>query len=76
MNIRNKENIEQDRIDVLLERKKKNIQSLTEKKKNDPSLVSKLQSQLTQANNKITEINHGYTLLEQRYKQVSFFLCH
>jgi len=72
--MRNKENIDQqDRIDVLIERKKKNIQNLTEKKKVDPSLVSKLQSQITQANNKVTELNHRYTFLEQKCKQVSIY---
>ena len=66
--IRDKENI--DRIDILLERKKKNITDLTEKKKADPSLVTKLQGQITQSTNKISEINHRYNLLEQKNKQV------
>jgi len=65
---KDKENI--DRIDVLLERKKKNITDLTERKKADPAFVNKLQGQITQSTNKISELNHRYNLLEQKNKQV------
>lgn len=66
-----KENLaKKDRIDVLIDRKKKNITDLTEKKKTDYTLTNKLQGQITQVNNKLTDLNHRYNLLEQSFKQV------
>lgn len=68
-----KENLaKKERIDVLIDRKKKNITDLTEKKKMDYTLLNKLQGQITQMNNKLTDLNHRYNLLEQNYKQVYF----
>lgn len=71
MEVRDKENIpKKDRIDALIERKKTNISNLVEKKKTDPTYITKLQGQFTTANNKLTDLNHRYNLLEQKNKQV------
>ncbi len=58
-------------IDTLIERKHQMSQELKPKGKLDHTYLQNLQSQMVKNNSKISDLNHKYNIVEQKYKTVN-----